>query len=347
MAAAYPVTPKRRGGAAACWRLTPWSALLAAALFVGGLALFVGGAARVGEFTWRIADAIGVSPAMVSGVKSGLLSAALAVGIFGLVLAALVVLLAVWGAGNRSALLGGCCRSSCGLPEPWTFTVFRAAGGLLSFMVWLLLLAVVLVLMGMLLWLGGAIAIDRAITSGTSEADALLGPLGLNLATASDASAVALAFANSVAGSPAAAALLGGGARYAFQPLCPPVCLNLGSFAAFMQAASCVCGGAMLAGIRGAARSGTRAAAVALGGAFAMYVACTLLLIVLTRHGVEARHERSAARAMKRAAADRAEAGYAASPEDCVAGAAGGPPAPTELRRGGDAAGAPSFPYGL
>jgi hypothetical protein len=39
-------------------------------------------------------------------------------------------------------------------PEPWTFTTFRTLVGLLNFIVWLLLLAVVGVVMAMLVWYG-------------------------------------------------------------------------------------------------------------------------------------------------------------------------------------------------
>lgn len=52
-------------------------------------------------------------------------------------------------------------------PEPWLFTAYRAFAGLLNCLVWLLLLAVVGMLMFMLLWLGGSLAVNAAITQGT------------------------------------------------------------------------------------------------------------------------------------------------------------------------------------
>jgi hypothetical protein len=53
-------------------------------------------------------------------------------------------------------------------PEPWLFTAYRAFGGLLNLLMWLLLLGVVACLMFMLLWLGGAVAVNAAITKGTT-----------------------------------------------------------------------------------------------------------------------------------------------------------------------------------
>lgn len=48
------------------------------------------------------------------------------------------------------------------------FTAYRAFGGLLNLLVWLLLLGVVACLMFMLLWLGGAVAVNAGITQGTT-----------------------------------------------------------------------------------------------------------------------------------------------------------------------------------
>jgi hypothetical protein len=132
-----------------------------------------------------------------------------------------------------------------------------------------------------------------------SEANSLLGPFGLSLSQASDASAAAMAFLTPLVRSTDAASQLLGVtpagnrlANYAFQPLCPPVCLNLGSFAMFLQSSSCICGSASLNAVQNAAREGTRVGIVALAGAFAMYVAATLLLMILTGHYVEARFDR-------------------------------------------------------
>jgi hypothetical protein len=53
-------------------------------------------------------------------------------------------------------------------PEPWLFTAYRAFGGALNLLMWLLLLGVMACLMFMLLWLGGAVAVNAAITKGTT-----------------------------------------------------------------------------------------------------------------------------------------------------------------------------------
>eukprot|EP00879_Flechtneria_rotunda_P005774 GHRR01006077.1.p1 GENE.GHRR01006077.1~~GHRR01006077.1.p1 ORF type:complete len:205 (+),score=66.98 GHRR01006077.1:746-1360(+) len=176
--------------------------------------------------------------------------------------------------------------------------------------------------MVMLVWLGGAVAVNAAITQGTNEANTLLGPLGLTLSQASDASAAALAYLGpllSAQDSAAAATLLGSGSTtYAFQPLCPPVCLNLGSFAMFIQSSSCICGSNKLDALQNAAQEGRKVSIMALAGAAAMYVAATLLLMILTGHMVEARFDRSTARRLKRKTADDYENGFVADPKDCV-----------------------------
>uniref|UniRef100_A0A383VEU7 Uncharacterized protein n=1 Tax=Tetradesmus obliquus TaxID=3088 RepID=A0A383VEU7_TETOB len=307
-----------------CLSMTPWAALLAAALFVAGLVMFIVGAARISDHAMQIAGAIGVAPSLASSLNSGLLTAILAISICGFSIIALVVLQGLWRLTHKLMMWGECC-CSCSKPEPWLFTAYRAFGGLLNLLMWLLLLGVVACLMFMLLWLGGAVAINTAITQGTTEANSLLGPFGLSLSQASDASAAALAFLTPlVRSTDAASQLLGvtpGGNRlasYAFQPLCPPVCLNLGSFAMFLQSSSCICGSLSLNAVQKAAREGTRVGIVALAGAFAMYVAATLLLIVLTGHYVEARFDRSTARRIKRKTAEQYENGFAADPEDCI-----------------------------
>jgi hypothetical protein len=57
-------------------------------------------------------------------------------------------------------------------PDPWVFTAYRVFGALLNLLMWLLLLGVVACLMFMLLWLGGAVAVNAAITQGTRCVDA-------------------------------------------------------------------------------------------------------------------------------------------------------------------------------
>jgi hypothetical protein len=105
--------------------------------------------------------------------------------------------------------------------------------------------------------------------------------------------------------------------QLAFQPICPPVCLNLGSFAMFLQSSSCVCGSDKLHTIQQAAREGQKVAWIGLAGAFAMYLSSTLLLMVLAGHYAMARYDRTTARQRKRQAAEEYESGYLADPADC------------------------------
>lgn len=118
----------------------------------------------------------------------------------------------------------------------------------------------------------------------------------------------------------AAAELLGTSSTLSlpFQPLCPPVCLNLGSFAQVLRSASCVCGSAKLNTISAAASEGVRVGGVALAGAVTMYVGATLLLMILTSQFVSAKYDRQSAR-IRQARAQRAyENGYLADPADCM-----------------------------
>lgn len=55
-------------------------------------------------------------------------------------------------------------------PEPWVFTFYKVLNGMLNFIVWFLLLAVVLLLMIMLVWFGAAMAINAAAEQGTRYA---------------------------------------------------------------------------------------------------------------------------------------------------------------------------------
>lgn len=145
-----------------------------------------------------------------------------------------------------------------------------------------------------------ALALSVSLTpfshlSPCSEADALL---GTTIDPTADSTAAAAAFLRPlVKNADALATLLGTSSSgsqpsYAFQPVCPPVCLNLGSFAMFMRSSSCICGAAKLASVQQAAREGTRVAITSLAGAAAMYVASTALLMILTAHYVEAKFDR-------------------------------------------------------
>eukprot|EP00878_Enallax_costatus_P011837 GHUV01012359.1.p1 GENE.GHUV01012359.1~~GHUV01012359.1.p1 ORF type:complete len:225 (+),score=55.42 GHUV01012359.1:2182-2856(+) len=144
--------------------------------------------------------------------------------------------------------------------------------------------------------------------------------VGINLNSASDASAAVQAFLGSLTSNSAVQQLLAGqsASTYAFAPICPPVCLNLGSFAMFLQSSSCVCGSDSLNAVDTAAREGTRVGIIALAGAGAMYIATTALLMILTAHYVEAKFDRTAARKIKQQKNEDYENGYAADPRDCV-----------------------------
>lgn len=159
--------------------------------------------------------------------------------------------------------------------------------------------------------------LDSAIVSGRATA----GAFGVRLNQASDTAAAAMAYLSPLVRTPAAAAeLLGTSAVVAlpFQPLCPPVCLNLGSFAQMLRSASCVCGSAKLNTIANAASEGVRVGGVALAGAVTMYIAASLLLLILTAQYVSAKYDRDTAR-VRQARAERAyENGYLADPADCV-----------------------------
>eukprot|EP00775_Hariotina_reticulata_P010072 gene10072-10227_t len=309
-----------RSSVSGCLSLTPWTAFLSALLFVAGLALWISGSVKVNEYTLQVASAIDVNSSVTDTLRSGVLTAILATAITGVAISVLVIGLALVRTAQRSMLGGVCCCSNWDKPEPCLFTAYRFFSSVLTFVVWLLLLAIVTVMMVMLLWLGGAVAINTAITKGRTQADSVLAGTGLNLDSMSDASAAAMAFLNHFLKSPADAANLMRSplaSQLAFQPICPPVCLNLGSFAMFLQSSSCICGSDKLHIIQQAAREGQKVALIGLAGAFAMYLSSTLLLMVLTGHYVMARYDRTAARQRKKQAAEEYESGYLADPADC------------------------------
>jgi hypothetical protein len=174
------------------------------------------------------------------------------------------------------------------------------------------------------------VAVDTAITNSRAAAAAY----GINVNAASDSVAAARAYLAPLVRSGAAAAeLLGGASAFTlpFQPVCAPVCVNIGSFAQMISSASCVCGADKLNAIAGAAAEGVRVGAVALAGAAAMYVGAAGLLVVLTVQFVTARYDRSAARLRHRRAQRDYENGCVADPADCVSVAAA---APAQLQAG-------------
>lgn len=159
--------------------------------------------------------------------------------------------------------------------------------------------------------------INTAIISGRATA----GAFGVRLNQASDTAAAAMAYLAPLVRTPTAAAeLMGTSATIAlpFQPLCPPVCLNLGSFAQMLKSDSCVCGSAKLNTIANAASEGVRVGGVALAGAVTMYVAASWLLMILTSQYVSARYDRDHARQRHMRAERDYENGYLADPADCV-----------------------------
>lgn len=150
---------------------------------------------------------------------------------------------------------------------------------------------------------------------------ATAGAFGVRLNQASDTAAAAMAYLSPLVRTPVAAAeLMGTSATIAlpFQPLCPPVCLNLGSFAQMLKSNSCVCGSAKLNTIATAASEGVKVGGVALAGAVIMYVGASLLLMILTSQYVSAKYHRDAARIRQARAQRDYENGYLADPADCV-----------------------------
>lgn len=213
-------------------------------------------------------------------------------------------------------------------PEPWLFRGYQVVAAILNALVWLLLAATVGVVAAALISWGGFAAVSRGIDAGVSAADVVLSPAGVTLSSASDLSA---RVASALGGSPLAALVAGGGAGSGlpFTPVCAPVCLNAGSFAAVLRMAeSCVCGGARLDAARAAAGRGAKAAGAALGGSLAIWISASLLTLILTGHHVTAGFDRKSARYLKEQRAEEYDMGYAANPKDCVivadAAAAGG-----------------------
>lgn len=139
---------------------------------------------------------------------------------------------------------------------------------------------------------------------------------GVNLNQASDLSAAVQSFLGPSSNS--LVQQLVGGQAGSVSPICSPVCLNLGSFAMFLQSPSCICGSDSLIAIETAAREGTRVGIISLVGAGAMYIATTVLLMILTAHNVEAKFDRFSAQKMRRRRKEDYESGFVADPKDCM-----------------------------
>jgi hypothetical protein len=197
------------------------------------------------------------------------------------------------------------------------FSAYRVVNFLVNAIMWLLLLVIVGVLMVMLVTLGASAAVNGAITDGIATGDQALQPLGLNFGAASDAQEAFAGIVNPlVQNTPLGALITQGSAP--FQPICPPICLNLGSFASVLQSNSCICGNDSLQRMRQLAADCMRVAGVALAGAGAMYIAATVLLMVLSGHYVSASHDRASAKKLQQEHEMEYENGYAADPKDCV-----------------------------
>lgn len=296
-----------------CLKATPWGALVAAALFIAGVILWVTGSLKALDYALAFAAAIGTPAAATAGFKAGSTTAITAIAITSLVMAAVVFALSLFRALQRSALKGVCC----GRPQPWVFSAYRLVNFLVNVIMWLLLLVVVGVLMVMLLTLGASAAVNGAITQGIATGDQALRPLGLDFGAASDAQQALASFVNPLVNDTPLGALISESSA-PFQPICPPICLNLGSFASVLQSNSCICGNDTLQRLRQLAGDCMRVGAVALAGAGAMYIAATVLLMVLSGHFVSARHDRADARKLKEQRELEYENGYAADPSDCV-----------------------------
>ena len=104
-----------------------------------------------------------------------------------------------------------------------------------------------------------------------------------------------------------------------FQAYCPTTCLNLGSFAAVVAwKETCICGALRLVSLQAAAQTGMRSALTALGGAAAMYLACTLFLVSLSAQAVSAMQDMEAATHLKEAWEEQYENGFRAESIDCT-----------------------------
>lgn len=299
---------------ATCLKATPWGAFAAAALFIAGIIMWVAGTVKVLDYAMQFANDIGTSPDAAGKFKATATTAVMAITIVGLVMAAVVFLLSLFRVLQRSALKGGCC----GEPEPWVFSMYRGLNFSVNVLMWLLLLTIVGILMVMLLTLGASVAIQGAITQGIATADQTLAPVGLNFNSASDVQQTFTNILNPLVDNGPLGPLLTQTSNTPFQVICPPICLNLGSFAAVLKSSSCICGADTLTHMRQVAGDATRVAGVGLGGAGAMYIAATVLLMVLSGHFVSASHDRQSARALKERYALEYENGYAADPRDCV-----------------------------
>jgi hypothetical protein len=104
-----------------------------------------------------------------------------------------------------------------------------------------------------------------------------------------------------------------------FLPYCPATCLNLGSFAAVVEwKETCICGALRLVSLQAAAQTGMSSALAALGGAAAMYLACTLFLVSLSAQAVSAMQDMVTATIMKQAWEEEYENGFRANSVDCT-----------------------------
>lgn len=310
----------------ACWRATPWGTLLVVVALIIGLILWAVGSSAEKNAASDLMAALTVSPALSSRLLNSVTAAIVGVAVGGIGLAVLALLLVLCRTAQRGGMRGDrcCCFGS---PSPSTLRAYRVAGAVLGLLVYILQIVMVILLMLQALTLGGAVATREAIRNGRREGDAALRPLGLTSDQASDAGSFI-----STLGAAAQQALgsLGAPAAVtAVQPVCPPACLNLGSFAPAIGAAnSCVCGGGTLRALESAAGQAVSSGGVALAGAVIAYIASTLLfMLVAGKHQAQAHADEAEAREMRAASASRAEQGYAARPEDVVV-AGGGPSAP-------------------
>lgn len=274
-------------------------------MFAAGIAIWAAGTLAARDATAAFADVVGVAPSATNWLRGTVTTVVAAVSIGSGCIVGLALLLSLMQTIPRAKLFLG------GNAEPWVFKGYQVATAFLNVLVAAVLVVCVALLVIALVWWGAFAAISTAVSDGVSRGDAALAPTGLTVGTASDIAAAAAAAAAAIGLAPQA------GAGVPFDPVCPPVCLNVGSFAAPLRMrSSCVCGSDVLGSARTLSNRAVTNAAFGLAGAAAMWAASCLLLVVLAGHAVTASFDRKSASWLKHQRAERALDGYAADSKD-------------------------------
>ena len=308
-----------------CLRLVPWTVFLCAGAFAAGIAFWVAGTVAARDATVQFGEAIGIEGAATAWLRATVTTAVAAITIGASSVVGLALLLSLVRTYERGLLLGACGGGGGGgrgsssgddaaAPiEPWLFKAYQAVAIVLNILVWALLVVCVGLLVVALVWWGAFAGVSSAISDGVAQGDAALAPTGLTVGGTSDIAAAAGAAAAALGLAPA-------NLRLPFAPVCPPVCLNAGSFAQVLRMReSCVCGSDALGAARALSGRVATSAAISLAGAGAMWAASCLLLVVLAGHAVVASFDRRSARWLKERRAERALEGYAADGKDLAA----------------------------